>query len=170
MTLPTSRNYTQTAAAPIQSSLINGLQDQIVGMKRPAGWRWVQTNAVPPIVGGSWASNVDGIICTAASTFDGLGLGWWEEGTRIIGLGVMYLGTGVAVTPAFVLKMNTGNGAPATLGTLTFVNPPAAWGLYTLTLGVPQVLPVHASLYLAETASLPVSQKLGLVGIQSDRL
>jgi hypothetical protein len=40
MTLPTSRNDTLTPASTVPASLLNALQDQVVGAKRPPLWRW----------------------------------------------------------------------------------------------------------------------------------
>lgn len=168
MTLPTSRNYTQNPAAPIQSSLLNALQDCVVGMKRPSGWRWITPST--PNVPGTVTMQEDNLLYANASTFSGMQLGHWLEGDRITAFAVRHLGTGVAWTAMYVLKMNKGDGATTTLGTLSIVNPAAAWATFTLTLGAAQVLPANASLLLSETTGAIVSNRLGLVGIQSDRL
>lgn len=170
MTLPTARNYTQNTAAPIQSTLLNALQDCVVGMKRPSAWRWINP-ATPNVLSAAGTNTMqeDGLTFGNAGTFTGMPLGIWNEGDRITAFAVRHLGTGVAWTAAYLLRMNIG-GTLTTLGTLSIVTPPAAWATYTLTLGSPQTLPVNASLYLSQTTGAIVSNRLGLVGVQSDRL
>lgn len=169
MPLPTSRNLTLTSASAFPSSLGNSLQDMIVGFKRPALYRWI--NPIRPnfeSVAGTLSE--DGYLMSAAETWQGMPVGLWDEGTRITAFAVKHLGTGGAWTATYLLRMNTGNGTPVTIATLSFVNPPATWATYAVTLGTPQVLPAGAGLYLSQSAGSPVGNKLGLIGIQSDRL
>lgn len=168
MGLPSSRNTTYSPATPIKSADLNLIQDCLVGAKRSSAWRWM--SPCTPNVINTNTMNLDGVMFAAAGHFEGMSLGMWQEGDRITGMAVRHIGTGVSCTPVYTLNANLGNGAPVVIGTLTFVNPGATWNTYTYTLATPYVLPAAVSLFLSETASLPVSNKLGLVGIQSDRL
>lgn len=174
MALPSSRDISLNPGDPVPSTLLNKLQDLFIGVKRNTGWRWI--TPVKPNVDSGNTMNADGLSFAAAGTFSGMPLGWWEEGSRITGFAVKHLGTAPANTVTYTLNLNKGDGAPTVLGTLTIVNPAVAWVQYTLTFDglsgrpSPFTMPAGSSLYLSETTAQQVANKLGLVGVQTDKL
>jgi hypothetical protein len=170
MTLPTSRNDTLTPASTVPASLLNALQDQVVGAKRPPLWRW-QTPQGLVAADVNLGYVADGsIIAGGAGAVLGLvpvtGL---LVGDRITAISARVLGTGVATNVVVRLYRNNGDGTARTgIGTITIGTPPASWNTYTLT-GLTEVVAPGKAYFLQ--ADLPsTGQAIALLGVQTDRL
>lgn len=171
MSLPTSRDVTLSAASQVPSSLLDRLQDQVVGRKQPSFTQWVAPGfcAVPNATGSSTVAG-DRITGNAAWTFTGMHVGPHTDGDRITALVVKFLGTGAAQVMTLLLKLSSAAGAVTTLATLTITNPPATWANYTQPLVTPHVMAPGESISLDLTSGTLLNTAIGAVGITKDRL
>lgn len=132
MSLPLSRNTTYSAGvSPVKANDLNALQDCIVGGKRGAYTRWF-----PPR---SREENNQGTITfTNGMVFAGANASAinyvsapLEEGDQILGLKASVKGTGAAGNVVVTLA-RWRDGVQTVQQTLTIVDPPNSWAIYSL--------------------------------------
>lgn len=147
MALPTSRDVTLTPADPVPSALLNKLQDQVVGAKRPSFTRtfWPHllscSNGFEEVLYGTRPD-----ILTRAEGVEPLTVAYFtipfESGDRITGFAIETLAEGG--TPSSVLNIEhassmAGSHTPTLIGTWT-VNHAEAWTLYQVSNFTPTLL------------------------------
>ena len=144
--LPGSRSYTLVpGSSEVPASVINELQDCIVGNKKPTMWRtgFPITNGY-----GSWvAGSGNALISTAGGVVGAIALPC-EEGDRVTNFDLYVTGNGTA-DATFDLYMGSLLTTTTNIGTLTLTNQPGpAWAKVSIPVA-PRVLDPDSFLYLA---------------------
>jgi len=171
MGLPISRDETHTSASKVSSSLLDKLQDGIIGHKRPQwtrGWlpailcnlgtfaEFDSDGNVPPIYRQSTGS---GVIHFGVP---------FEDGDRITGFGFAIYGDGVVDSTLDLFYSASQGAAYTSLGHWSVTNHPAAWTMNALVVA-PQILVAGATLTVKFSPSA-ANLRFGMVTATFDRL
>jgi hypothetical protein len=173
MGLPTSRDITISPGDPIPGSIINKLEDQVTGHKRPNLWMWqalqrglFETNITfDPSVG--FGGDVAHANANAALLTQGvLGI---EVGDRITDIGITLKGTGAAQTCDLYLMRADGVGGHTPVEHLVITDPAGVWATYTKALVTPEIVVAPYAYYFVINLGL-ANTYIGPVGRAKDRL
>lgn len=166
MALPTSRDETCTPAAQVSSNLLNRIQDQIIGNKKPSTTKMLAPKIVN--MGSTWTTpGVDTVQSASAQEafFDVPS----EVGDRITGLEVTAQGNGVVDATITLYYVNAGM-VPTSMGALVDTNRAAAWGQAVVTPNItPHTMAVGERLRLSVNPNAAAYQ-VGTIRLIYDRL
>lgn len=167
MGLPTSREETATAAATVKASLLNSIQDAIIGGKKAATKKLFSPLPLK-FSNAAWNLVTGGALYvepTASTAF--LALSGFEVGDRITGFENRAYGNGVTDVTYTLYVVGVG-GLYTTLATLTDTNRAAAWGT-NVGVVTPAVLAAGESLLL-QVDSNGGGYRIGAQTLTYDRL
>jgi len=174
MSLPTSRDVTLTPASKLPSSVINKLQDCVIGRKRPPWTRRFYPRAISvspanwtPIANPSGAGRAPTAQLTdEATTIFEIP---FEDGDRIIGID--YDAYGLSSCTGIVKYASTMGAAPATLGSWSDPDRVDGWGTVTVPGFVPQLCAATSVLWMEITTAVGSPRyTMGLISATFDRL
>lgn len=139
---------------PLVPDDVDEIFDAIIGDKKASATEAICVSA-PNVIAGTVTMAESELTFGSGGTAHGIALGRFTDGDRITAFSVMLLGTGATFSPALALMLNKGDGSPVLLATLTIVNPPASWAMYTVALGTPHVMLPGESLYFNQPTATP---------------
>jgi hypothetical protein len=149
--LPVSRSYTLIpGSSEVPASLLDELQDCIIGNKKPAMWRGGLAFSVGASVG--WEK--DGIGARPIGPAFAMGVLEmpYEEGDRITGFEMRVFGDGVTDLTINITKGLSGSSGIVPLGTLSLSNHPAVPSWVTIPI-TPATIGAGEFLYATVAAS-----------------
>lgn len=167
MSLPSSRDITINSGDPIPSSLLNKLQDCVVGRKKPPYTRSAPSNQLSIWGSTPWPLGTSGFT-TSAGVLAGDVFLPVEEGDRITGITVSSFGTGALTVTHNLYKISAAM-ANTLLQSFTDVNRAAAWGDFVFPAFTPYVVGAGEVLRL-EISVVSAGAKIGNIRYTCDKL